>query len=294
MPVPSPAALHVLYSSRYYGGVEAARFRTAIGTWLREVFRWQRARRLRRALGGLAGRRVLDIGCGRGQMLAWLQHWGAEVYGTELSQAAADEAARRLGPSSVVVNELAEAGFPDGWFDAVTVWHVLEHVLDPVALLREVARVVSPDGFVYVEVPNAGGWAARRLGRRWLGYDAPHHLVHFTPETLRLAGTKAGLVVVKDVHFSWEYSPVTLLQSLLNAWLGGEHMLFRALSHEQHDGNLLRRTKCWQVVVHAAAGIALMLPVLLWSVWLGCRREGDTVGMMFRRISRRREEAGEP
>jgi len=282
-PASSPAALQELYSSRYYGGARAARFRSVLGEWLQGVFRWQRARRLRRALGGLAGRRVLDVGCGRGQMLAWLQRWGAEVYGTELSKAAADVAARRLGPSRVVVSELAAAGFPDGWFNAATVWHVLEHVPDPVALLREVARVVTPDGFVYVEVPNAGGWAARKLGWHWLGYDAPHHLVHFTPETLRLAGTRAGLVAVKDVHFSWEYSPVTLLQSLLSAWLGGEHVLFRALSHAQHDSDPRRRIGCWRVVLHAAAGVALALPALLWSVGLGCRRQGDTVGMVFRR-----------
>ena len=191
-PMPPRDKLHALYNQRYYGGSQASRFRSRAADAAQQLFRWCRALTLQRRLGTLQGRRVLDIGCDRGTTLAWLQRWGADVHGVQLSAPAAAMAAARVGERRIFVGELADAAYPDAWFDCITLWHVLEHVPHPPALLREIRRILKPGGLVYIEVPNAGGWSARTCGRHWLAYDVPKHLVHFTPDTLQAAVARAA------------------------------------------------------------------------------------------------------
>jgi SAM-dependent methyltransferase len=224
----------------------------------------------------------LDIGCGRGYTLAWLARWGADVYGTQLSATAAETAKQLIGTDRVFVGELSEAGFADQRFDAVTLWHVLEHTPDPLAVLREVSRILKPTGLLYIEVPNAGGWSARTFGRHWLAYDVPKHLMHFTPKTLEATARQAGFTCIKQVHSSLEYSPATLLQSALSAWLGGEHLLFRLASHETPLENLRRQMKTACIILHAVVAVFLAVPAIFLSLFLSRRRQGDTMGFYFR------------
>jgi len=283
LPVPSPEALRTLYSDNYYRGPRAARFRLPLGDKLQQGFRWWRAKILARRLGGrIAGSRILDVGCGRGYTLAWLSRWGADVYGTQLSASAAETAKQHIGADRVFVGELSEAGFADHRFDCVTLWHVLEHTPDPLAILKEVSRILKPGGLVYIEVPNAGGWSARTFGRHWLAYDVPKHLVHFTPQTLEALARKAGFTCIRQVHSSLEYSPATLLQSALSAWLGGEHLLFRLASLEIPVADLRRQTKLGRILLHVGAAAMLAVPAASLSLFLSWRRQGDTMGFYFR------------
>ena len=282
-PVPSPEELWSFYNVKgYYGGKGAARFRYRPAAWIQSIFRWRRARLLKRLLRGAVGRTVLDIGCGRGYTLAWLQRWGADVYGTQISEPAAEVAKGRIGAERVFVGKLEDAAYPETSFDCITLWHVLEHVPDPVSLFREIARILRPGGFVYIEVPNAGGWTARTLGRHWLAYDIPRHLIHFTPKTLQTVASRAGLSCVQQVHFSIEYSPITLLQSLLNAWVGGENLLFRLVTQESVSSDPRRRVGRTQILAHLFLAAALLTPALVWSWLLGQFRAGDILGGYFK------------
>ena len=283
-PVPSAEVLQARYNQGYYAGPQAARFRHGFAEAAQRLFRRRRANALRRRLGGAQGKRILDVGCGRGYTLAWLQRWGADVYGTQIAEAAASVARRHIGSDRVFVGQLHEARYPAESFHAVCLWHVLEHVPDPQALLREIARILAPEGLVYIEVPNAGGWEVKRWGRHWLAYDVPNHVTHFTPETLARAASRAGLHPVDAVHFSWEYSPVTLLQTWLNAWLGGESLLFRSLTCEAAQEQEALRWRTARVMVHMAVASLLALPALAISLWLGRRRCGNTLGMYFQKF----------
>jgi SAM-dependent methyltransferase len=271
-----------MYDNGYYSGPAAARFRAGPAEQIVRFFRWRRADMLRRRMRGVRGRRVLDVGCGRGDTLAWLQRWGADVYGTQISRAAAQVARDLVGPDRIFVGELADAAYPDASFDCVTLWHVLEHVATPLPLLREIGRILRPGGFVYIEVPNAGGWAARRFRHHWLAYDVPKHLFHFCPRTLRALGRRAGLHCVREVHFSLEYSPVTLLQTLLNAWLGGDSLLFRRLTHES-DAKSVSRVGLVRRVLEPLVACVLLMPVTALSAGLSRRHAGETYGAYFRR-----------
>jgi 2-polyprenyl-3-methyl-5-hydroxy-6-metoxy-1,4-benzoquinol methylase len=265
-----------IYNVGYYGNVDAARFRSRLAEALMRWFRERRARQIASRLGGAQGRRILDVGCGRGYTLAALQRLGADVYGTQLSEPAAKLAASLIGSDRVFVGELADAHYPDAFFDCVTIWHVLEHVVDPLELLRDVARVLKPGGLLYVEVPNAGGLAARLFGCSWLAYDIPHHLYHFTPSTLAATAARAGLQRTTESHFSLEYSPPTLLQTVLNASMGNNNLLFNRLafsSRSQPSGTA--------IAIHATAAAVMAFPVLLASVGFAAAGLGDTYGAYF-------------
>ena len=281
-PFPSPDTLRALYDTGYYSSPSAARFRVGAAERIVRFFRWRRATMLKRRMRGVRGRRVLDVGCGRGDTLAWLQRWGADVHGTQVSRTAAQVARDLIGHDRVFVGELADARYPDASFDCVTVWHVLEHVAEPLSLLEEIRRILRPNGFAYIEVPNAGGWAARRFGHHWLAYDVPKHLFHFSPATLEALADRAGLDCVQETHSSLEYSPVTLLQTLLNVWLGGSSVLFRSLTTESDPkgpaaAGLVRRT------LEPIIACALVIPIAALSAGLSSRRNGETCGAFFQR-----------
>ncbi|HKV37761.1 MAG TPA: class I SAM-dependent methyltransferase, partial [Blastocatellia bacterium] len=85
--------------------------------------------------------------------------------------------------------DLSSAAFPDEFFDVVMLWHVLEHLVDPMAVVRETRRILKSDGVLALEVPNAACASFKLFRECWYSLDSPRHLSHFTPATLyRLLG----------------------------------------------------------------------------------------------------------
>lgn len=177
------------------------------GRWLLRRLRWD-------CPPWVGAGRYLDVGCGAGAALGVARALGWQARGIEVDAEAADRA-RRLA-DEVWVGDVLAAPFPDGAFDLVTAFHVLEHVPDPVAMLRRMLAWLAPGGLLVVEVPNAAGLGARLFGRAWSGLELPRHLSHFTPESLGRAVTQAGGRVAwqrqraKPRHVLWS----------LRLWLG--------------------------------------------------------------------------
>jgi ubiquinone/menaquinone biosynthesis C-methylase UbiE len=129
---------------------------------------------------------------------------GWEVSGTEVSDWAVRHIRERQGVA-VHRGDLLSLDLGESVFDAITMWHVLEHAIDPLGNLKKARRLLKPDGVLIVAVPNASNYlfrAAYMLGRlRSLRYYTPGereiHLSHFTPATLKLMLEKAGFSVVK-------------------------------------------------------------------------------------------------
>jgi SAM-dependent methyltransferase len=143
--------------------------------------------------------RLLDVGCGTGLFLHLAQERGLDVEGIELSPSAVAYARENYG-LQVQEGTLASATLPESSFHVVTMWHVLEHLPDPVAALRAIERALVPGGLLLVGVPNVASVEARLFGRRWFSLDAPRHLVHFAPETLGQALEGAGYTVERIVQ----------------------------------------------------------------------------------------------
>ena len=146
-----------------------------------------------RDLYAAAPGRLLDVGCGQGELAAEFIARGWTAAGIEPSEAAA-AAARRHGVE-MHVGTLGNAPFAAGSFDAVTFNHSLEHVSDPLGDLRAAARLVRRGGLVAVSVPNFGGWERRAFRTRWFQLDLPRHLNHFDSRSLSALAARAGLTV---------------------------------------------------------------------------------------------------
>ncbi len=149
---------------------------------------WLERRRLIEPRGG---RRLLDVGCGSGRLLARHRALGWDVRGIEPNEAAA-RICRERGFSVASVS-LEEAELPKAHFDAILLHHVIEHVRRPVDALRQVKETLAPGGLVVVVTPNVGGLGFRLYGSCWYALDAPRHLHLFDARTLKLLAERAGL-----------------------------------------------------------------------------------------------------
>lgn len=144
--------------------------------------------------------RLLDVGCATGNFLAQMRQRGNwEVYGVEVNPEAVDYARQRLR-LNVFHGPLEEARFPGDFFDAVTLWSVLEHLHDPLEALREVQRILRPDGILGLTVPSADSLDAHLFGPYWTLLDPPRHLYTFNRETLAQLLAGEGFDIV-DVRF---------------------------------------------------------------------------------------------
>ena len=168
--------------------------RHAIGTALLPVLGRRAGYGYRQFPRWRKGGRALDVGCGSGQFLALLKKQGWETAGVDVSAAAAAAAERAYG-ISVRVGEIMACRPEDGRFDFINMSHVIEHMYDPLGALRSAKELLSGDGEIYVETPNAASRNARVMGPYWYPWDAPRHLYLFDPITFRLLASNAGLVV---------------------------------------------------------------------------------------------------
>ena len=135
--------------------------------------------------------RLLDVGCGRGDVAGWFVGRGWQVAGVEPSEKAAKQAAKR--GVEVHRGTLDDAPWEPASFDAVTFNHVLEHVPDPRATLRRAAALLRPGGFLVVSAPNFGAWQRRAFDASWFALDLPRHLQHFDRNSLPPMVAESGL-----------------------------------------------------------------------------------------------------
>ncbi len=142
--------------------------------------------------------RLLDVGCGSGAYGASLLALGWQVDGIEPDPAAAARA--RVAGLTVQTGGIEEAELAPALYDAVTLWHVLEHIDEPVAGLSRLRPALKPGGLLIVEVPNWSGWVARWAGGAWFHLDLPRHRVHFTPASLKMALERGGFQVESLRH----------------------------------------------------------------------------------------------
>jgi 2-polyprenyl-3-methyl-5-hydroxy-6-metoxy-1,4-benzoquinol methylase len=137
--------------------------------------------------------RLLDVGCGNGSFLVEMRQLGWRVVGVEPDEKAVS-IAMKLG-LEVFQGSLEEAKFAAEHFDAITLNHVIEHVQDPIKLLKECHRVLKPGGKLVVTTPNILSLGHSVFGEYWRGLEVPRHLMLFSPQALRTCSEKAGLDV---------------------------------------------------------------------------------------------------
>jgi SAM-dependent methyltransferase len=137
--------------------------------------------------------RILDFGCGSGEVLNVLKRLGWETYGIEIDTEAA-EYARSKG-LRVFDQDIRSIHFPDEYFDVVRMRSVLEHCHRASPFLDEVFRVLKKTGSLILVIPNIKSLEFKIFKNRWFHLDIPRHLYHFTPSTITSLLEKHGFQV---------------------------------------------------------------------------------------------------
>ena len=194
-PQPSEAQLTAIYGSNYFIGSSendrlAPQFdivkRATASLQLDEITAYLRKH------GQPADRlSVLEVGCGRGNMLLEARSRGHDVSGLEFSTDAARVANRKLGPDIVRVGSINEQPFREGSFDLCILADVIEHLRDPAQFLATVSSLLKPAGAVFLATPSTESWSARFLGKHWMEYK-PEHLFFFSSSTITHLLENAG------------------------------------------------------------------------------------------------------
>jgi SAM-dependent methyltransferase len=279
-PRPAAAQLDKYYPSEYYGG-GTGRFPPPIERLQRSLYR-QRAMAVETMLGRHGT--VLDLGCGPGFLLREFRDRGWQVQGTEFSAQSAAHA-RDVLQLPISVGDLGNLKFQHASFDAVVMWHVLEHMIDPQNTVAQVAHLLRPGGVFLCAVPDFGSAEARFARDKWFHLDVPRHLNHFSIPALRTLLATCGFTVERLSYFSFEYDYFSFTQSVLNR-LGLRHNLLYNLLRGSR-AKVLRETPvpAWQKL----ASLLLAAPLGLLSVPLttlaALLRTGATVTVYARKPS---------
>jgi SAM-dependent methyltransferase len=172
--------------------------------------------------------RLLELGASYGHSLALARERGWEVAGVELSPTASEHARNHFG-LNVFTCDLADAPLEPGSFDAVIMWHVLEHVRNPQAQLLHLATLLKPGGILGLRVPNIASFGARATGQWWPWMCPPAHLWFFSAATLPRLVSACGFEVEEvatlrgDGNNLYQYALMAAGNQLneLRLWLSG-------------------------------------------------------------------------
>lgn len=196
---------------RQYGGQEllatgpASAWFTHGNFHKKEIFRT----RLRNVLRYKAQGDLLDMGCGMGDFCAVAKEAGFRVFGTEFSDQYAEVAKGTAGLEQVFVGRLQDLDFGGRLFDVISLWHVLEHLPDPLPTLLKLKTLLKPGGVIAIEVPNVEQNRKRPMYRVDIEdypIDRLEHLFYYSGRALQHACTHAGLKVL-GVNFVDAHQP---------------------------------------------------------------------------------------
>lgn len=157
--------------------------------WVRGLMLRRKASLVETKLSGQKGH-LLDVGTGTGYFPFTMVQRGWNVEAVEKNAAAREFALKRFN-LHVKEDEDLEAS-PDESFDAITLWHVMEHLEHLDKAWSTFDRLLKKNGVLVVAVPNCSSFDAAIYNKEWAAYDVPRHLWHFTPDTMKILGEKYG------------------------------------------------------------------------------------------------------
>lgn len=210
--VPDAQNIQAYYKSENY----ISHTNTSKG-FINRLYKQVRKRTLRqktkfiKKITGLKQGNLLDVGAGTGDFLVAMRKENWQVTGLE-----PDADARKLAKEKNDI-QLAEAAniyaLPENQFDAITLWHVLEHVHDLHTYLEKLKAALKENGRMVIAVPNYTAKDASVYKEHWAAYDVPRHLYHFSPQAMKILLTQHGLEILNYKPMWFDSFYVSLLSS---------------------------------------------------------------------------------
>jgi len=177
-------------------------------------------------LAAIGPGRLLDVGCGNGELGAWLVRRGWTVVGVEPSADACAVARERGLEAREGI--LADVELEPSAYDAVVFRHSLEHVTDPVADLRRVRDALHGDGVAILSLPHFDCWQREKFGECWFNLEVPRHRFHFNAASLRSTLAAAGFTrTVTHTSTSAIALPASIQYALTGRFLLGSGLKLR-------------------------------------------------------------------
>ncbi|MBS1760690.1 MAG: class I SAM-dependent methyltransferase [Bacteroidetes bacterium] len=202
-------------------------------------------RKLIQQTTGLLKGNLLDVGSGTGAFVNEMKQHGWEVKGLEPDEDARAVAKKTFDVSLDTMNELWS--LEKGTYNAITLWHVLEHVHDLQAYMARLNELLAENGKLIIAVPNYTSKDAQIYGPYWAAWDVPRHLYHFSPASMSLLAEKHNLKIINYKPMWFDSFYVSMLSSkyktgatkLLGAFLSGLRSNIKALGNVQRCSSII-------------------------------------------------------
>lgn len=179
-------------------------------------------RKLIERITGLSEGNLLDVGCGTGAFVNEMLKKKWDVTGLEPDADARTVAKKLYGVDLKDQKELFQ--LPGSSFDAITLWHVLEHVHDLSGTVQQLKSLLKETGKLFIAVPNYTSLDARIYKEYWAAYDVPRHLYHFSPLSMQRLMEKNGLKICQYKPMWYDSFYISLLSSKYkngkSSWFG--------------------------------------------------------------------------
>ena len=184
---------------------------------------------------------LLDIGAGTGDFLAIANQDGWQTIGIEPS-----DKAKQIALTKNVSFIERTTSLEDYSIDVITMWHVLEHVPDVNSQIKELKRLLKPNGTILIAVPNFNSYDAKYYGIFWAAYDVPRHLWHFSKKSIKYLFEREKLQLVKVLPMYFDAFYVALLSekykngsmNFIKAFLIGLKSNWKAIKSKEYSSHI--------------------------------------------------------
>jgi SAM-dependent methyltransferase len=194
---------------------------------------------------GIQSGHHLDIGAGTGAFVQYMNLHNWKSVGIEPDEKAREKALEYH--KTDLLPAQAFESLPPEHFDAISLWHVLEHVHDLYPYLHQISNLLKPAGLVFIAVPNYTSYDAVKYKADWAAYDVPRHLYHFSPASMRWLLKDAGFLLKRMVPMWWDSFYISLLSEkyegsqspLLKGFLTGAVSNMKAFHKKEKCSSLI-------------------------------------------------------
>ena len=236
-PLPDDKSLYSHDSSNYYGKL-AGKFSPGFQKIRNKTMRLRARNFLSLLPVSVRKPKILDVGCAEGRLLNAFLEYGCECWGIEHPLY---PNRRFLNNDQIVYlqDDLRNIDFDKETFDMIILWHVLEHMDNPILTMQKLHKWLTSKGIMIVAVPNFSSMEARAFKQSWFQLDLPWHKYHFSDQSITYLMEKCHLRVIRSSSFCFEQGLYCLFQNVLNAMGWPKNEFYETLKGNRSHGRAI-------------------------------------------------------